>query len=827
MRARTFLSASTVLLTALAGVSALSPSPAAAADGFDVLVFSKTAEFRHDSIGAGIQAIEDIGSANGFTVTATEDASTFTESGLAPYEAVVFLSTTGDVLNDAQQSAFESYIQGGGGFAGVHAAADTEYGWPFYGDLVGARFKNHPAIQQANVNIEDRAHSSTAHLASAPWTRTDEWYDYRSNPRPGAHVLASLDESSYSPANPMGDHPITWCKDISGGRSWYTGFGHTTESYADPAFRTMLLGGIRYAAGSTNADCRPETGYTPLYNGSTSGWSQAGPGSFSNSDATLKSQGGLGLFWYSAQQYTSYSLKLDWMMDGDDNSGVFLGFPPSDDPMSAVSNGYEVQIDATDAPDRTTGAVYSFQGPDTAARDAAVNPPGTWNTYELRVEGEHLQVFLNGTKINDYTNTDPARSLAGHIGIQNHGNGDDVSFRNIRVKDLSAAAPATVQAEAYSSADGVSPFTKAGAHGGQTLGHIEAGDWARYDGLAVNGKTGFSARVVSGGPGGTLQVRTGSPTGPILGSVAVPNTGDWSTFQDVSTNLSDVPAGTADVYLTFAGSGGGLFDVDDFTFTAAAPATVQAEAYSSADGVSPFTKAGAHGGQTLGHIEAGDWARYDGLAVNGATGFSARVVSGGPGGTLQVRTGSPTGPILGSVAVPNTGDWSTFQDVSTNLSDVPAGTADVYLTFAGSGGGLFDVDDFTFTTTAAGPGPVVGLGGLCLDVQGANPADGTQVQVYTCNGTPAQTWTRSGQTLQALGKCLDVEGASTENNAKIQLYHCNASGAQNWVPQSDGTLVNPNSGKCLDVEGGLAEPGTKVLLWTCWGGDNQKWDLTP
>jgi hypothetical protein len=120
---------------------------------------------------------------------------------------------------------------------------------------------------------------------------------------------------------------------------------------------------------------------------------------------------------------------------------VFLGFPPSSDPWSAVNNGYEVQIDATDAADRTTGAVYTFQSADLAARDAALNPPGEWNTYELLVEGERLQVFLNGTKINDFTNTDPARSLAGHIGLQNHGDGDDASFRNIRIKETGGTPP--------------------------------------------------------------------------------------------------------------------------------------------------------------------------------------------------------------------------------------------------------------------------------------------------------------------------------------------------------------------------------------------------
>ena len=199
----------------------------------------------------------------------------------------------------------------------------------------------------------------------------------------------------------------------------------------------MLLGGIRYAAGRTKADCRVETGYTELYNGSTTGWSQAGPGSFTNSDATLTSTGGMGLFWFSTTEFHAYSLKLDWRMAGDDNSGVFVGFPASSDPSSAVANGYEIQIDATDAADRTTGAVYSFQSADIAARDAALNPPGEWNTFEILVEGERLQVFLNGVKINDFTNTDPVRSLTdGFVGIQNHGDGDDVSFRNIRIKQL-------------------------------------------------------------------------------------------------------------------------------------------------------------------------------------------------------------------------------------------------------------------------------------------------------------------------------------------------------------------------------------------------------
>ncbi|WP_435190653.1 ThuA domain-containing protein [Streptomyces sp. bgisy126] len=418
------------------GHTATAAGAAAADPAYKVLVFSKTAGFRHSSITPGIAALRDLGTANNFTVDATEDAQAFTAGNLGRYEAVVFLSTTGDVLNAGQQTAFEQYVRSGGGYVGIHAAADTEYDWPFYEGLAGALFHSHPAIQPATVKIEDRAHDATAHLG-ATWQRTDEWYNYRTNPRATARVLASLDESSYSGGNMSGDHPIAWCKGYEGGRAFYTGGGHTDESYADAAFRRHLLGGIRWAAGMTEADCRAETGYTSLFDGSsTTGWRQAGPGGFALADGTLTSQGGLGMLWYSAKEFTGdYSLKLDWKAAGDDNSGVFIGFPASDDPWSAVNNGYEIQIDATDAADRTTGAVYGFKSADVAARDAALNPPGEWNTYELRVTGERLEIFLNGARINDFTNTDPARSLRqGHIGLQNHGTGDDVSFRNIRIK---------------------------------------------------------------------------------------------------------------------------------------------------------------------------------------------------------------------------------------------------------------------------------------------------------------------------------------------------------------------------------------------------------
>ena len=152
----------------------------------------------------------------------------------------------------AQQAAFERFIRAGGGFAGVHAAADTEHGWPWYGRLIGTRFRNHPHIQRASVRVINRTHPSTVGLPRT-WTRVDEWYNFTRNPRRAVRVLATLDEASYSPGEgAMGaDHPIAWFHAYQGGRAWFTAGGHTDESYDEPMFRKHLLGGIRYAAGLT------------------------------------------------------------------------------------------------------------------------------------------------------------------------------------------------------------------------------------------------------------------------------------------------------------------------------------------------------------------------------------------------------------------------------------------------------------------------------------------------------------------------------------------------------------------------------------------------
>ena len=194
--------------------------------------------------------MRELGARNGLTVDLPESASAFTRPNLARYRAVVFLMTTGDVLNAEQQTAFERYFRTGGGFAGIHSAADTEYGWTWYGRLLGTRFRSHPQIQTATVRVERRNDPSTAGLPTA-WKRTDEWYNFARNPRASVRVLATLDESSYAPGDgAMGrDHPIAWTHEFQGGRAWFTGGGHTDEAYGEPLFRKHLIGGIRYAAG--------------------------------------------------------------------------------------------------------------------------------------------------------------------------------------------------------------------------------------------------------------------------------------------------------------------------------------------------------------------------------------------------------------------------------------------------------------------------------------------------------------------------------------------------------------------------------------------------
>ena len=225
---------------------------------FRVLVFTKTTGFRHDSIPAGIATIRRLGRRHGFAVEQTEDERAFTDRNLARFAALVLLSTTGDpIARRDHRRAFQRYIRRGGGFLGIHAASDSFERWPWYVGLVGARFRRHaPGTAAARVVVEDPGTPATRGVPRI-WRRVDEWYAFRSNPRPRVHVLATLDERSYAPDGAaMGaDHPIAWCHRYDGGRSVYTAMGHTIGSYRERAFASHLLGAIEMAAGQGPFDC--------------------------------------------------------------------------------------------------------------------------------------------------------------------------------------------------------------------------------------------------------------------------------------------------------------------------------------------------------------------------------------------------------------------------------------------------------------------------------------------------------------------------------------------------------------------------------------------
>lgn len=234
-----------VLSTGLLAALLMAVTPTFAAPPDRVLVFTKTAGFRHDAIPTAVATLTALAADAGMVADHTEDAQAFTAANLAHYRVVVFASTTGDVLDDAQQTAMETFVRNGGGFVGVHAAADTEYDWSWYGQLVGAYFKNHPpGLQSTHVQPE-----RDGTPAGERWPVTDELYNYRANPRPQVCVIATVDEREYAGGEMGDDHPIAWCHAFDGGRGWYTGLGHDATVYDDPNFIAQLRRGLAYAAG--------------------------------------------------------------------------------------------------------------------------------------------------------------------------------------------------------------------------------------------------------------------------------------------------------------------------------------------------------------------------------------------------------------------------------------------------------------------------------------------------------------------------------------------------------------------------------------------------
>lgn len=253
--------ATAVLASALTG-TVLGSAAQADEHDFDILFFHKTTGFRHGSIPAALAAVEELGAENGFSVTESQDAAIFTDDALAEFEAVVLYTDGENTLDAAQRGGFERYVHHGGGVVGLHSSSNMDKtNWPWWADLMGgAFFKSHPSgsqqLQEATVRVEDPTHPSTSALP-AEWVRTDEWYNFTANPREKVHVLLTLDETTYNPGpDAMGeDHPIAWCSNFDGGRTWYTALGHESAHYAEPLLREHILGGIQWAAGAAEGDC--------------------------------------------------------------------------------------------------------------------------------------------------------------------------------------------------------------------------------------------------------------------------------------------------------------------------------------------------------------------------------------------------------------------------------------------------------------------------------------------------------------------------------------------------------------------------------------------
>ncbi len=198
-----------------------------------VLVISKTEGYRHSSIEKGVEVVSNISTELNFEVISTEDTSLLLSED---YDIVVFLNTTGDILDKNEQETMRTFVNSGGGFVGIHSAADTEHEWSWYGEeLLGAWFVSHPPVCEETILVVNSTHSSTKHLPSQ-WVCTDEWYEYDRTPE-GATILMMVQ-----------DHPLSWCKELGNGRSFYTGRGHTIDSYSDPHFTQHLKGGIEWVS---------------------------------------------------------------------------------------------------------------------------------------------------------------------------------------------------------------------------------------------------------------------------------------------------------------------------------------------------------------------------------------------------------------------------------------------------------------------------------------------------------------------------------------------------------------------------------------------------
>lgn len=231
-------------------------SLSAQAQQFNVLLFTKTNGFHHESINEGVTAMRGMAKRHDFALDWHEDASIFSDEKLQKYQAVVFLLTTGDILNDEQQAAMERFVRAGKGFVGIHSASDTEYDWDWYTKMVGRTFHIHPTNQSADLQVLDRKFPGLDRMPDRLlWT--DEWYEFGAERIKGLNYILAVDEQTYNPNVQWGEkkgagmgkfHPVAWYHNYDGGRAFYSALGHLPATYSDPLFLEHIYGGLYWAA---------------------------------------------------------------------------------------------------------------------------------------------------------------------------------------------------------------------------------------------------------------------------------------------------------------------------------------------------------------------------------------------------------------------------------------------------------------------------------------------------------------------------------------------------------------------------------------------------
>jgi type 1 glutamine amidotransferase len=411
-----------------------------------LLLLTHSAGFVHSVVPQTVEDGLSLAGRGRFVVDATQDCAGITAENLSRYQAVAFYTTGELPLSAEQREALLEYVRGGGGFVGIHAAADTFYEWPAYGEMLGGVFDGHPWHEEVTVRVEDRAHPSTVNLGDS-FEIVDEIYQFRSWDRDRVHVLLSLDPKSVDLSKPEvkradRDFALAWCKPFGEGRVFYTALGHRESVWSDPRFLGHVSGGVLWAMGAQEE--KKEEGFVQLFNGKDfTGWKfhfdekGADPTkTFSVRDGAIVCTGKPAGYMYTEKSYREFTLHFDWRyarpadLEDDSkfpgNSGYLLFIQKHEVwPRSIEVQGMNRDV-AGIIPIKTEAKFET----DAQTRERERKPVGEWNTMWINVKGGRITVYLNGELVSTVTEYEPKE---GPIGFQSEG--AEIHWRNIRIRE--------------------------------------------------------------------------------------------------------------------------------------------------------------------------------------------------------------------------------------------------------------------------------------------------------------------------------------------------------------------------------------------------------